>query len=90
MAITSVSKRSYPWTTTLKDRQITLRLMQSTDRDALLDFARSLPADNLLFLSVDITEPEGCLNTRFRDEPLGHDFCRSGRITTRTRHLDLQ
>ncbi len=58
MAKTSVSKRSYPWTTTLKGRQITLRLMQSADRDALLSFARSLPADDLLFLSVDITEPE--------------------------------
>jgi len=58
MAKTSVSKRNYPWTTTLKDRQITLRLMQPSDRDALLSFARSLPADDLLFLSVDITEPE--------------------------------
>ena len=58
MAKTSVSKRSYPWVTTLNDQQITLRLMQSDDRNALLDFARSVPADDLLFLSVDITEPE--------------------------------
>lgn len=58
MAQTSVSKKNYPWTTTLKNRQITLRLMQSADRDLLLSFARSLPADDLLFLSVDITEPE--------------------------------
>lgn len=58
MAKTSVSKRNYPWTTTVKDQQITLRLMQPADRDALLSFARSLPADDLLFLSVDITEPE--------------------------------
>ncbi len=58
MAKTSVSKKSYPWTTNIKDRPITLRLMQPNDRAALLDFARSLPADDLLFLSVDITEPE--------------------------------
>lgn len=58
MAKTSVSKKTYPWKTTLNEKQITLRLMQSGDRDALLDFARSLPANDLLFLSVDITEPE--------------------------------
>ena len=52
------SKRTYPWTTTLKDNQVTLHLMQSEDRDALLGFARSLPQDDLLFLAVDITRPE--------------------------------
>src|ERR1043165_9461777 len=58
MANTSVAKRNYPWTTTLDDRRVTLRLMQAKDRDALLAFARSLPSDDLLFLSIDITEPE--------------------------------
>ncbi len=58
MAHTSVSKRNYPWTTTLGDKRITLRLMQAKDRDALLAFARSLPSDDLLFLSIDITQPE--------------------------------
>ncbi len=56
--MTKESKRSYPWTTTLKDRQITLRLMQPADRDAVLAFARALPADDLLFLPVDITHPK--------------------------------
>jgi RimJ/RimL family protein N-acetyltransferase len=58
MAKTSVSKRDYPWTTVLGDKQVALRLMQAEDRDALLAFARSLPSDDLLFLSIDITEPE--------------------------------
>ena len=58
MANTSISKRNYPWTTTLGDRQVRLRLMRAEDRDALLAFARSLPADDLLFLSIDITQPE--------------------------------
>jgi len=58
MAKTSVSKRSYPWTTTLDGKQITLRRMQPCDRHALLAFARKLPADDLLFLSVDITKPD--------------------------------
>jgi RimJ/RimL family protein N-acetyltransferase len=52
------AKRTYPWTTTLKGRQITLRLMQSDDRDALMGFAKSLPEDDLLFLAVDITRRE--------------------------------
>lgn len=52
------AKRTYPWTTTLKDRQITLRLMQPDDRETLMGFAKSLPEDDLLFLTVDITRPE--------------------------------
>jgi len=44
------AKRTYPWTTTLKDKEISLRLMQPGDRDALMGFAKSLPADDLLFL----------------------------------------
>jgi RimJ/RimL family protein N-acetyltransferase len=54
----SVSKSTYPWTTTLKDKRITLRLMQPDDRDRLMEFAKSLPEDDLLFLVVDITRPE--------------------------------
>ncbi len=53
----SLSKRNYPWATTLGGKQINLRLMQPDDRDSLLAFARTLPGDDLLFLSMDITEP---------------------------------
>jgi RimJ/RimL family protein N-acetyltransferase len=52
------SKRNYPWTTTLKDKKITLRLMRPEDRDMLMGFAKSLPEDDLLFLAVDITRLE--------------------------------
>ncbi|MFY9610400.1 MAG: GNAT family N-acetyltransferase [Blastocatellia bacterium] len=52
------SKRIYPWKTTLKDKQVTLRPMGSEDRDAMLGFARSLPENDLLFLAVDITRKE--------------------------------
>ncbi|HSE98102.1 MAG TPA: GNAT family N-acetyltransferase, partial [Blastocatellia bacterium] len=51
-------KRSYPWTTSVKDKQVTIRLMQPEDGGALLAFARSLPEHDLLFLSVDMTRPE--------------------------------
>jgi L-amino acid N-acyltransferase YncA len=54
----SASKRTYPWTTSVKDKLITVRLMKPEDGAALLAFARSLPEDDLLFLSVDITTPE--------------------------------
>ncbi len=54
----AATKRAYPWTTTLHDRQIGLRLMQAADRDAVLSFAQGLPADDLLFLPVDITHPK--------------------------------
>ena len=52
------SKRTYPWTTMVKDQKVSLRLMQSEDRSALLGFAKSLPEDDLLFLAVDITREE--------------------------------
>jgi len=54
----TVKTRAYPWTTTLKDKQISLRLMLPDDRDRLMEFAKSLPEDDLLFLAVDITRPE--------------------------------
>jgi RimJ/RimL family protein N-acetyltransferase len=50
---------SYPREMTLGDgRTVVLRLMQRRDRDHIVDFARSLPPDSLLFLRKDITDPE--------------------------------
>jgi RimJ/RimL family protein N-acetyltransferase len=52
-------RRIYPLEIRAKDgRTITLRLMEASDRDELLAFARSLPHDDLLFLRIDITLPE--------------------------------
>ena len=58
MSRESASKRTYPWTTSVNDNQVTIRLMKPEDGNALLAFAQSLPEDDLLFLSVDITKPE--------------------------------
>lgn len=58
MPTQSTKKSTYPWTTKIKNRTITLRLMQATDRDAVLAFAQSLPADDLLFLPIDISHPK--------------------------------
>ena len=47
----------YPRSASLRDgHKISLRLMQSGDKDLILDFARSLPAGDLLFLRRDITQ----------------------------------
>jgi RimJ/RimL family protein N-acetyltransferase len=58
MTSESVSKRTFPWTTTVKDKEVTIRLLTPEDGDELLAFARSLPERDLLFLSIDITRPE--------------------------------
>jgi GNAT superfamily N-acetyltransferase len=58
---------SYPRQIKLDDdRAFTLRLMEKADRDRMVDFARSLPPDDLLFLRKDITNPE-VLNEWVRD-----------------------
>jgi L-amino acid N-acyltransferase YncA len=50
---------SYPREIEVGDnRTVALRLMEKSDRDRIVDFARSLPPDDLLFLRRDITDPE--------------------------------
>lgn len=58
MAETMGTITGYPRTVRLSDgTSVTLRLMTPQDRDVVLAFARSLPADDLLFLRTDITDP---------------------------------
>ncbi len=48
----------YPKEMKLPDGRIaTMRLMERGDKEELLEFARSLPQDDLLFLRTDITDP---------------------------------
>lgn len=49
---------TYPAVVVLGDVSVTLRLLASGDRDAILQFARRLPPHDLLFLRRDITDPE--------------------------------
>jgi len=51
--------RSYPREVSLKEGSVTFRVMDPNDRDAILSFARRLPPDDLLFLRLDITTPDG-------------------------------
>ena len=53
---------------------VQLRLMTQADREAILAFAQALPLDDLLFLRVDITEPNAV------DEWIGR--IESGHATT--------
>ena len=50
--------RDYPRSVRAGDETVTLRHMAAADRDAILAFARALPAHDLLFLPLDITRPE--------------------------------
>ncbi len=55
-----VALASLPHTTQLKNgTNVTLRPMTAGDAEAMLAFARKLPADDVLFLRSDITQPEG-------------------------------
>ena len=49
--------RPYPIQVKLRDgKSATIRLMESKDVDAIIEFAKTLPADDLLFLRTDITD----------------------------------
>lgn len=64
----------YPRSASLRDgHKISLRLMQSGDSAAILDFARSLPADDLLFLRRDITQ-DAAIEEWMREVERGSTF----------------
>lgn len=58
MPADSVKKRGYPWITKVDGKQVSLRLMNRDDLDRAVAFARELPAKDLMFLTIDITDPE--------------------------------
>ena len=59
MVGTNNFSRSYPREVPLKEGAVTFRVMGPSDREAILSFARRLPPDDLLFLRLDITTPDG-------------------------------
>ena len=53
------SASHYPKSITLADgAKVEIRMMTSADRDPILAFANALPQEDLLFLRVDLTQPE--------------------------------
>ena len=59
MSTNPVLGRRYPREVSIIDGDVVFRMMGGADRDAILAFARRLPPDDLLFLRLDITSPEG-------------------------------
>jgi len=59
MPETAIVQRHFPYTASVGDASITLRLMTAEDREAFLAFMRAQPEDDLFFLLVDVTTPEG-------------------------------
>ncbi len=54
----SILDDQYPKTVSLSDgTAVELRAMSADDKKAILKFAKSLPQEDLLFLSMDLTEP---------------------------------
>ena len=51
-------KRSYPRSVACDAGNIEFRLMTQVDEGAVLEFARNLPAHDLLFLPRNISEPK--------------------------------
>jgi RimJ/RimL family protein N-acetyltransferase len=56
--MSSDAARAYPRRIRLERGEVTLRYMTRADREAIVGFARDLPAHDLLFLPIDITRPE--------------------------------
>ena len=56
MAQTGSIRRTYPWKTTINGTEITFRLMDPSDHDEIVLFARGLPEEDLMFLRTDITQ----------------------------------
>ncbi|MXW35742.1 MAG: GNAT family N-acetyltransferase, partial [Chloroflexi bacterium] len=56
-AAQAAQKLEYPAVLNLDGTEITLRLFERDDRDAMVAFARAQPVHDLLFLRRDITQP---------------------------------
>ncbi len=49
-------RRTYPWKTSIAETDVTFRLMEPADGPDILNFARELPEEDLMFLRTDITQ----------------------------------
>src|SRR3990170_2614325 len=58
MTQASTFQRTYPWSANIGGVQFTFRLMTAKDADAILEFARLLPPEDLMFLRTDVTQLE--------------------------------
>jgi len=52
------SERTFPWTERIGGQEVTFRLLSVKDRDAMLAFTRGLGTDDMMYLRMDISQPE--------------------------------
>lgn len=55
----TATARDFPRVARIGNAEITLRLMTAEDQEKFLGFMRTQPEDDLFFLLVDVTTPEG-------------------------------
>jgi GNAT superfamily N-acetyltransferase len=55
---TTESTHTLPYTEQLEGYTVEYRLMTPDDRDKLLEFTRTLPKEDLMYLRMDVTNPE--------------------------------
>ena len=53
-----VLKRTFPITDKVGSQEFTFKLMDAGDRAGVLEFARKIPPNEIVFLRMDITQPE--------------------------------
>jgi len=54
--MTDTAPKTYPWKHRFGDVDLVFRNITTADRDAILEFTRALPEQDLLFLRMDITQ----------------------------------
>jgi RimJ/RimL family protein N-acetyltransferase len=59
MPESAIARGHFPYTARVGAASVTVRLMAAADREAFLAFMRAQPEDDLFFLLVDVTTPEG-------------------------------
>jgi RimJ/RimL family protein N-acetyltransferase len=59
MPAPATAPRNFPYTARVGDADVAFRLMTSRDREGFLTFMRAQPEDDLFFLLLDVTTPEG-------------------------------
>lgn len=74
MPETAIAPRHFPYNARVGNADVTFRLMSAEDRETFLAFMRAQPEDDLFFLLVDVTTPEGL-------EHWMHDLKNGGNIT---------
>lgn len=58
MATRLATNREFPWTTKVEGDEYTFSLMEAGDRKRILDFTQALSKDDMMFLRMDISDPE--------------------------------